>query len=86
MSERAVRIAIIGAGPSAFYAAAALIKQDDIQVRVDLFDRLFAPYGLVRYGVAPDHPAHQGRRQPVRENRAWTSACASLAAWTSALT
>ena len=55
MSERAVRIAIIGAGPSAFYAAAALIKQEDVEVRVDIFDRLFAPYGLVRYGVAPDH-------------------------------
>ncbi|MCC7509955.1 MAG: FAD-dependent oxidoreductase [Planctomycetes bacterium] len=52
----AVRIAIIGAGPSAFYAAAALIKQEDVEVRVDLFDRLPAPYGLVRYGVAPDHP------------------------------
>ena len=47
--------AIIGAGPSAFYAAAALIKQEDVEVRVDLFDRLPAPYGLVRYGVAPDH-------------------------------
>jgi len=48
-------IAIIGAGPSAFYAAAALIGQDDVSVKVDLFDRLSAPYGLVRYGVAPDH-------------------------------
>ncbi|MCB9895447.1 MAG: FAD-dependent oxidoreductase [Planctomycetes bacterium] len=56
MPDRAVRIAIIGAGPSAFYAAAALIKQTDVEVRVDIFDRLFAPYGLVRYGVAPDHP------------------------------
>jgi len=55
MPDRAVRIAIIGAGPSAFYAAAALIKQEDVEVRVDLFDRLPAPYGLVRYGVAPDH-------------------------------
>jgi ferredoxin/flavodoxin---NADP+ reductase len=52
----AVRIAIIGAGPSAFYAAAALIAQKDVEVHVDIFDRLFAPYGLVRYGVAPDHP------------------------------
>jgi ferredoxin--NADP+ reductase len=51
----AVRVAIIGAGPSAFYAAAALIKQTDVDVRVDLFDRMPAPYGLVRYGVAPDH-------------------------------
>lgn len=56
MSERAVRIAIIGAGPSAFYAAGALIKQEDVDVRVDMFDRMPAPYGLVRYGVAPDHP------------------------------
>lgn len=55
MSERAVRIAIVGAGPSAYYAAAALIKQEDVDVRVDMFDRLPAPYGLVRYGVAPDH-------------------------------
>jgi ferredoxin/flavodoxin---NADP+ reductase len=51
----AFNIAIIGAGPSAFYAAAALIGQDDVDVRVDIFDRLTAPYGLVRYGVAPDH-------------------------------
>lgn len=55
MPERAVRIAIIGAGPSAYYAAAALIGQRNVEVRVDMFDRLPAPYGLVRYGVAPDH-------------------------------
>ena len=52
---RALRVAIIGAGPSGFYAAEALIKQEDIDVSVDIFDRLPAPYGLVRYGVAPDH-------------------------------
>ena len=51
----AVRVAIVGAGPSAFYAAAALIAQKDVEVRVDIFDRMFAPYGLLRYGVAPDH-------------------------------
>jgi ferredoxin/flavodoxin---NADP+ reductase len=51
----AFNIAIIGAGPSAFYAAAALVAQEDVNVLVDLFDRLPAPYGLVRYGVAPDH-------------------------------
>lgn len=50
------KVAIIGAGPSAFYAAAALIKPADASIKVDLFDRLPAPYGLVRYGVAPDHP------------------------------
>jgi ferredoxin--NADP+ reductase len=45
----------VGAGPAGFYAAGALTSQDDIPVSVDLFDRLPAPYGLVRYGVAPDH-------------------------------
>lgn len=55
-----VNIAIIGAGPSAYYAAAALINQQQFDVRVDLFDRLPAPYGLVRYGVAPDHPRIKG--------------------------
>lgn len=53
--ERPLRVAIIGAGPSGFYAAGALLQQKEIQVAVDMFDRLPAPYGLVRYGVAPDH-------------------------------
>lgn len=51
-----IRVAVIGAGPSGFYTAAALIAQDDVEVRVDIIDQLGAPYGLVRYGVAPDHP------------------------------
>jgi len=50
-----LRVAIIGAGPSGIYAAEALIKQTEIDVSVDVFDRLPTPYGLVRYGVAPDH-------------------------------
>lgn len=53
--ERPLRVAIIGAGPSGFYAAGALLQQKAVQVTVDMFDRLPAPYGLVRYGVAPDH-------------------------------
>ncbi|NOX63165.1 MAG: FAD-dependent oxidoreductase [Chloroflexi bacterium] len=53
--ERPLRVAIIGAGPSGFYAAQALLSQSDYQVSVDIFDHLPAPYGLVRYGVAPDH-------------------------------
>lgn len=53
--ERPLRIAIIGSGPSGFYAAEALLKQKDVAVSIDLFDRLPTPYGLVRYGVAPDH-------------------------------
>lgn len=50
-----MRVAIVGAGPSGFYAAGALLQQEDLSVSVDLFDRLPAPFGLVRYGVAPDH-------------------------------
>ncbi len=45
-------VAIVGAGPAGFYAADALLKQG---ARVDLFEQLPAPHGLVRYGVAPDH-------------------------------
>lgn len=48
-------VAIIGSGPSGFYAAEALIKSDP-SVKIDMFERLPAPYGLVRHGVAPDHP------------------------------
>ena len=51
-----LRVAIIGAGPAGFYAAEYLFKQKDLNVEVDLFDRLPTPYGLVRFGVAPDHP------------------------------
>ena len=54
-SSRPVRVAIIGAGPSGFYAAGALLQQKDAHVTIDVFDRLPTPYGLVRYGVAPDH-------------------------------
>ncbi len=53
--SRPLRVAIIGAGPSGFYAAQALLKQKDHVVSIDFFDHLPAPYGLVRYGVAPDH-------------------------------
>ena len=49
-----LRVAVIGAGPSGFYATDALLKQRE-SVSIDLFDRLPTPYGLVRYGVAPDH-------------------------------
>lgn len=54
-AERPLRVAIIGAGPSGFYAAGAFLDQDAVQVSVDLFDRLPTPFGLVRDGVAPDH-------------------------------
>lgn len=48
-------VAIIGAGPSGIYAAEALSQQSDVPVHVAVLDRLPVPFGLVRYGVAPDH-------------------------------
>lgn len=51
-----MRVAIIGSGPAGFYAAEALLRRPDVRVDVDMFDRLPTPYGLVRGGVAPDHP------------------------------
>ena len=51
-----LRVAIIGAGPAGFYAAAQLLTVAEPEFAVDLYDRLPTPYGLVRSGVAPDHP------------------------------
>ncbi len=53
--DRPVRVAVVGSGPSGMYAADALTAQDDVPVSVDIIDRLPTPFGLVRYGVAPDH-------------------------------
>jgi len=50
-----LRVAIVGAGPAAFFAAESLLRQETVPVEVDMFDRLPTPYGLVRHGVAPDH-------------------------------
>ena len=50
------RVAIIGSGPAGFYAAEHLLKREEATVEVDMFDRLPTPFGLVRGGVAPDHP------------------------------
>lgn len=49
------RIAIIGSGPSGLFAAQALANQDRLPVEISLYDRLPTPFGLLRYGVAPDH-------------------------------
>ncbi|MEP0764066.1 MAG: FAD/NAD(P)-binding protein, partial [Chloroflexota bacterium] len=51
-----MRVAIIGSGPSAFYTAEALLSNPEYVVEVDMFERLPTPFGLVRAGVAPDHP------------------------------
>jgi ferredoxin/flavodoxin---NADP+ reductase len=50
------RIAVIGSGPAGFYAAGHLLKDADSEFEVDMFERLPTPWGLVRSGVAPDHP------------------------------
>lgn len=55
-SERPLRVAIVGSGPSGFYAADPLLKSESPVCSVDMFDRLPVPFGLVRGGVAPDHP------------------------------
>ncbi|WP_221354099.1 FAD-dependent oxidoreductase [Streptomyces beigongshangae] len=51
-----LQVAVVGSGPSGVYAAQGLVQQEQVPgVRVDVLDRLPCPYGLVRYGVAPDH-------------------------------
>ncbi|MDX2297797.1 MULTISPECIES: FAD-dependent oxidoreductase [Streptomyces] len=60
---RPLRVAIVGAGPAGIYAADALLKSDTATepgVSIDIFERMPAPFGLIRYGVAPDHPRIKG--------------------------
>jgi ferredoxin--NADP+ reductase len=54
-ASQPLRVAVIGSGPAAFYAVEHLFKQTALVVEADMFDRLPTPFGLVRYGVAPDH-------------------------------
>ncbi|KAH9959206.1 hypothetical protein BC827DRAFT_519899 [Russula dissimulans] len=62
MGMAPLKLAIIGGGPSSFYVAARLLSlfpKDEAlasQLKIHIYDRLWAPHGLVRYGVAPDHP------------------------------
>jgi len=63
-----LRLAIVGAGPAGIYAADILLKAEkQFDVSIDLFEQLPAPYGLVRYGVAPDHPRIKGIINALRE-------------------
>jgi ferredoxin--NADP+ reductase len=64
-----LRLAIVGAGPAGIYAADILLKNEKrmFDVSIDLFERLPAPYGLVRYGVAPDHPRIKGIINALRD-------------------
>ena len=54
--ETPIRIAVVGSGPAGFYAAGHLLKDSAANVEVDMIERLPTPWGLVRSGVAPDHP------------------------------
>ncbi|WP_068478358.1 FAD-dependent oxidoreductase [Pseudoclavibacter helvolus] len=63
-----LRLAIVGAGPAGIYAADILQKMErQFDLSIDLFDKLPAPYGLVRYGVAPDHTRIKGIINALRE-------------------
>lgn len=63
-----LRLAIVGAGPAGIYAADILLKaEEQLDISIDLFDHLPAPYGLVRYGVAPDHPRIKGIINALRD-------------------
>jgi ferredoxin/flavodoxin---NADP+ reductase len=50
-----LRVAVVGSGPAGFYTAEHLLRQTDLVLEIDMFDRLPTPFGLVRGGVAPDH-------------------------------
>src|SRR3990172_8714321 len=54
-ADRPLRVAVVGSGPAGFYAAGHLLASD-VSVEVDVIERLPTPWGLVRLGVAPDHP------------------------------
>ncbi|MFQ5704139.1 MAG: FAD-dependent oxidoreductase [Gemmatimonadales bacterium] len=54
-SGQPLRVAVIGSGPAGFYVADHLFKRSNLVVQVDMYERLPTPYGLVRFGVAPDH-------------------------------
>jgi ferredoxin--NADP+ reductase len=56
MADRPLRVAVVGSGPAGFYAAASLLASEGPVVEVDMIERLPTPWGLVRLGVAPDHP------------------------------
>ena len=63
--------AIVGSGPAGFYTAEALVKAYGEQARIDIIDRYPVPYGLIRFGVAPDHQSLKAvskRYDQVAEN------------------
>ena len=71
---RVLEVAVVGSGPAGLYTAEALVKHaaalsgpdGPVRVRVDVLDRLPTPYGLVRYGVAPDHKSIKSIAEKLR--------------------
>jgi 2-polyprenyl-6-methoxyphenol hydroxylase-like FAD-dependent oxidoreductase len=74
-------IAIVGAGPSGIYAAEALSQQTEVPVEIAVIDRLPVPFGLVRYGVAPDHESIRSIRNTLQHLERPESG--SMATWQS---
>jgi ferredoxin--NADP+ reductase len=64
--DRPLRVAVVGAGPAGVYVADVLHKSGT-PASVDMFEKLPAPYGLIRYGVAPDHPRIKGIITALRQ-------------------
>ena len=69
---RVLEVAVVGSGPAGLYTAEALVKHaaalpEPVRVRVDVLDRLPTPYGLVRYGVAPDHKSIKSIAEYLRK-------------------
>ncbi len=72
MAAKVLNVAVVGSGPAGLYTAEALVKHsaalpDPVRVRVDVLDRLPTPYGLVRYGVAPDHKSIKSIAEYLRK-------------------
>ena len=60
MTLQPLKVAVIGAGPAGIYASDILVKKTGGEVHIDLIEQMPAPFGLIRYGVAPDHPRIKG--------------------------
>ncbi|HEY2280355.1 MAG TPA: FAD-dependent oxidoreductase [Streptosporangiaceae bacterium] len=72
MAANVLNVAVVGSGPAGLYTAEALVKHsaalpDPVRLRVDVLDRLPTPYGLVRYGVAPDHKSIKSIAEYLRK-------------------
>ncbi|VEU23601.1 DEKNAAC104725 [Brettanomyces naardenensis] len=63
------KVAVIGAGPSGFYTSLNLLKDKDPALQIDMFEKNPCPFGLVRYGVAPDHPEVKNCQERFQDTR-----------------